>query len=334
MLATERLQGWPYEQPMMTFCPPWAMPFITVFSLFPFRTAQIGWFILSLLLNCFSSIGLWSYFGGQRRKAWIAILVSATFFPMGGAELVGQITPLMLASLTAFLLLLKSERYFIAGVILLGFGFKPHLLYLVLLTMLFWIVKERNWRMLSGALLSYGAASAAALIWNPNSRNYLHRSFDAAVEVPCGVGGVLRSIFGFQHLWLQFLPCFFGVAWLLYYWAKHKREWDWQIHLPLVLLVSVSSSPYCWYHDFILILPALIALAVQGSYRNFYALVAYLVVQVLIVESFGLSEVWASLASALWIAFYCMAKAETKSNGNHVGLGTVALAPGPESFGR
>jgi hypothetical protein len=330
MLAVERLQGWQYGQPMMTFCPPWAMPFLAIAARFPFRAAQAGWFAISLLLNCFSALGLWKYFGGEARKSWIAIFVSATFFPMGGAELVGQITPLMLASLTAFLLLLRSEQYFVAGIILLGLGFKPHLLYLAALAIILWIVRTRHWTMLGGALLSFGAASVAAFAYNPNSRDYFHRSFDSAIEISCGAGGILRSIFGFQHVWLQFLPSALGALWLLYYWTKHRDQWDWRVHLPLVLLVSVGSAPYYWYHDFILVLPAVIALAVRGSYRNFLALVAYLSVQSLIVASFGLSEVWASFASILWIAFYCLANAELKSNGKQAGLGVLTIKPSPE----
>jgi hypothetical protein len=313
MLATERSQGWAYTQPLMTFCPPWGLPILAVMSLPPFRAAQIGWFAISLILNCFSALGLWNYFGGEKRIAWIAVLVCATFIPMGGAEQLGQITPLILASLTAFLLLLRSERYFFAGVILLGFGAKPHLLYLVLLAILFWVVKKRAWTTLAGAAASYGTATIAALVYNPNSQDYLRHTFGAAVEVTCSVGGALRSIFGVQQLWLQFLPCFFGIAWFLSYWVKHRRQWDWQAHLPLLLIVSIASSPYFWFHDFILILPALIAVAVRGGYRSVDTLVAYLVVQGIVVAAFGLSMAWMCVASLLWIAFYFIAKSATPS---------------------
>jgi hypothetical protein len=127
------------------------------------------------------------------------------------------------------------------------------------------------------------------------------------------VGGALRSIFGVQQLWLQFLPCFFGIAWFLSYWVKHRRQWDWQAHLPLLLIVSIASSPYFWFHDFILILPALIAVAVRGGYRSVDTLVAYLVVQGIVVAAFGLSMAWMCVASLLWIAFYFIAKSATPS---------------------
>ena len=293
--------------PVMTFCPPWGMPLIGVMAILPFHLAQTAWFAVSLLLDCFSSLGLWIYFGGKKRKAWIAILIAATFIPMGGAEFVCQITPLMLASLTAFLLLLKSERNFAAGLVLLGFGFKPHLLYLVFLAVLFWIVKTRAWTMAAGAALSYGTALAAAQFYNPNSLDYLHNTVGTALNVSCGLGGALRIVFGAQHVWLQFLPCLLGVAWFLYYWTTHQQRWNWQAHLPLLLVVSVSTSPYCWNHDFILIMPALIAVAVHGAFRSIAVAIAYLVVQA-ITFALGLPAVWASAAGILWIVFYCIAK--------------------------
>src|SRR6202034_837125 len=112
-------------------CPPWSLPLMALAALSPFPTAQIAWLIISVFLNYFSAFGLWNYFGGNSNKAWVTILISLTFIPMGVAELLGQITPLILACLTAFLLLLRSRRPFTAGLFLLGFGLKPHLLYLV-----------------------------------------------------------------------------------------------------------------------------------------------------------------------------------------------------------
>jgi hypothetical protein len=306
-LATGGLNGISTARPQLMLSPPWTLPLVAVMALLPFRTAQIGWFVLCLLLNCFSSIGLWRYFGGEQRRAWIAILIALTFIPMGGAEFMSQITPLMLACLTAFLLLLKSGRHFAAGVMMLGVGFKPHLLYLFLLAVLLWIIQKRAWTMLMGAVAGYGMATLATVLYNPNSMDYFHRSYSFAMEVPCGVGWVLRTIFGVQHSWLQFLPCAFGFAWFLYYWIKHRKHWDWQLHLPLVLVVSISTSPYCWYHDFIFILPALIAMAVHGAYRHPLVPAAYLGVQTMVVVAIELSMAWMCVASLLWIPFYVFA---------------------------
>jgi len=310
-VTAEQLHSAAVAQPQIMLSPPWTLPFVAVMALLPFRAAQMWWLVISLLLNCFSSLGLWIYFGGEKRRAWIAILISLTFIPMGGAEFMSQITPLMLACLTAFLLLLRSERHFTAGVLLLGVGFKPHLLYLVLLAGLFWVIEKRAWTLFAGAFAGYGTATIATLFYNPHSLEYFRHTYRFAIEVPCGVGWILRGIFGMQYSWLQFLPSFFGLTWFLYYWVKHRRQWDWQVHLPLLLVVSVGTSPYFWYHDFILILPALIALAVRGAYRSSSVQATYLGVQGLVVFATTLSPAWMCAASLLWIPFYVFADAAT-----------------------
>jgi len=279
ILAIQHLQGWPYDRPLVMFSPPWSLPLVALITWLPFRSAQACWLPVSILLDCLSALGLWHYFGGERRQAWIALLVMATFFPMGAAELLGQVTPSMLASLTGFLLLQRSKR------------------------------------MLMGAAAGYGAATLIAYWINPNSLDYFGTVFHLAVATSCGVGGVLREVFGFQHAWLQILPSFIGLLWFLFYWRQHGRAWEWRVHFPLLLIVSVSSSPYCWDHDFILILPAVIAVAVQQGYRNFFTMVAYLGVQAIGFAGYGwgFSNALRSAVGILWIPFYLVAVAELGS---------------------
>ena len=39
--------------------------------------------------------------------------------------------------------------------------------------------------------------------------------------------------------WLQFVPAILGGIWAIGYFARHKTQWDWNRHGPLLLLVSV-----------------------------------------------------------------------------------------------
>lgn len=313
MGATEVSLGWPITKLMMMLCPPWSLPIVAVLALPSFETAHSLWRVASIMLNISSSLVLWRYFGGSWQKSWIAILVAATFLPMGAAEFLGQITPLMLGSLTAFLLLLRHEWKFTAGIMLLGFGFKPQLLYLVALAILFWVISRQEWKVLAGGTMSYGVAIGAALLINPNSMDYLQSSYGSAIQTSCGFGGGLRSIFGMQHTWLQFLPSLVGVSWLVYFWARNKDHWNWQMHLPLLLMISICTSPYYWYHDLILILPAMISVAVQVVKPTAALLLAYMVVQAIILLLVHPSAPLMSVASVLWIPFYFFAKSSSNS---------------------
>jgi Glycosyltransferase family 87 len=315
LLAVERSQGWPYPEPFVMLCPPWTLPIVAMIASVPMHVARISWLGSTLILNCFSAMGLWLYFGGARREAWIALVAIATFFPMGGAEYMGQITPLIVASITAFLLLLRSRHDFLAGLALLGFGPKPHLLYLVWLALALWIIRERRWKILAGALASYAATSTAAILYNGQAIDYFHNTYGAAIETACGVGGLLRHTFGMQHTWLQWLPSVVGLAWFAAYWRRHRHTWNWQSHLPLLLAVSVASSPYCWHHDFILITPAIISLAVRQAWRSVPVIICYLLLQTLI--GIGPLKALADTMSSLWILFFWLADSEISLAKNH-----------------
>ncbi len=305
IFAMEKAQGWNYTIPMTTFTPPWSMPLLALAAMAPMGRSRSIWFAISLAIDCGAAVALWRYYGGAARRWWVALLVCASFIVMGVVEFLGQVTPLMLLALTAFLWLTRSKKYFWAGVVLWGLGAKPHLLYLVFLAILLWAVQNRVWSMLAGAMLSYGTAIAVAIAGNANSVHYLSSSVKAALEISCGIGGVLRLIFGVQHQWLQFLPCLVGLAWFAWYWARHGREWDWGEHLPFLLIVSVASSPYCWFHDFVLILPAVMRLAAGRAYRSFYVMLMYLAVQEAVELCYRPNTTaWMCPASLLWIPFY------------------------------
>jgi hypothetical protein len=153
----------------------------------------------------------------------------------------------------------------------------------------------------------------AAIAFNHNVLNCFHGTVSAAMDFPCGVGGVLRSIFGMQHRWLQFLPTAIGTAWFARYWIRNRRGWTWEEHLPLVLLVSLGTAPYSWAHDYILALPTIVALTVAISRTRTDWLVAsglYLVVQYFISNEAGfLSKAWMATASLLWLVLYLIGTA-------------------------
>ena len=115
---------------------------------------------------------------------------------------------------------------------------------------------------------------------------YFRGTVQAAVDTDCAVGGGLRGIFGVQHVWLQFLPSVVGVLWFAFYWKRHRNAWVWEKHLPLLLLVSIGSASYFWVHDFVIAIPALIALAIQVDRARVWHIVTvtYLMVQVVTPE--------------------------------------------------
>jgi len=302
--AIERSLGWIYAQPLMMVNPPYALLLVTPLAMVPFQVAHYGCFAVSLVIEVVCSLALWRYFGGERRLQWIALGVLVTFLPAASSEHYGQVTPLMLGGMTGFLWALRKKKDVLAGACLVLLGLKPHLLYLVLLAILLWSIQSKKWQIPTVALLCSAGASLGAIVYNRNVAGYFRGALPAALEMHCGLGGGLRLIFGLQHEWLQFVPCVFGGAWFPYYWMRHRRTWTWEDQLPLLLLVSIESAAYFWMEDYILALPAVIALAIYAERARALPVVAtlYVVIQMIVVNAGD--SLRACAASALWIVLY------------------------------
>jgi hypothetical protein len=307
VFAIERSIGWTYSEPMRVLYPPWLFPLVALPSLLPFPVAHYCWLAASLILEAVSSIALWRYFGGKREKQWITLVVLATFLPAGKAEHMGQLTPLILAGLVAVLYLLRHKRDFVAGLCLFTLGTKPHIMYLVIIAVLLWSFQNKRWGIPLGAALAIVTSTIAAIAIDPNVTMYFHSAFPAAMDISCGVGGVLRSIFGLQHVWLQFLPTAFGSAWFVSYWIRNRHRWTWEANLPPVLLASIATAPYFWADDFTMAIPAFIALAVVVSRTRTDWLIPsalYFLTQYAIGGIGMPSKAWMATASLLWLVLY------------------------------
>ena len=304
LLAVEQWLGWSHPLPEIMLNPPWTLPFVVPLALMPFQVAHSVWLGISIGLEVACALACWDYFGGDGRKRWIALALVASFLPAASAEHYGQITPLILAGLTGFLFALRGKRYVLAGVCVLILGLKPHLLYLVLLAILLWSIRNKRWSIPVTAVLLVMGLSLATVAYNRTVLDYFGGTVPGALNAPCGVGGFLRSLFGVQHVWLQFSPCVAGMAWLGFDWIRHRRAWNWEERLPLLLLVSIGSAAYFWKHDFVLALPALIALAVRIKRPQIWlaATAGYALVQFVILCAN--TTVHECVASLLWIVLY------------------------------
>lgn len=304
LLTVEQSLGWLHPVPEVMLNPPWTLPFVVPLALAPFPVAHYGWLAISAGLEVVCSLACWRYFGGERRKRWIALALVASFLPAASAEHYGQITPLILAGITGLLFALRGNRKVLAGVCVLVLGLKPHLLYLVLLAILLWSIRTRRWAIPATASLLAIGLSLAAVVYNRNVLGYFRGTVPGALAAPCGVGGLLRSVLGVQHVWLQFVPCVAGMTWFAFYWLRYRREWAWQERLPLLLLVSIGSAAYFWKHDFVLAIPALIAVAARITRPQIWlaATACYALVQFAILSAN--TTVDECVASLLWIVLY------------------------------
>ncbi len=262
LFALQRDYGCPEDRPVMMYNPPWALPFVMPFGALDYGPARLAWLLLHLGLVLFCAAAAWRLFGGPPARRWLAWGLALTFFPTLIALRMGQVAPLMLAGLVGFLYFLRRGLDGAAGLALLPALVKPQLFHLLGLAVLLWAVRERRWWVLGGTAAGLAVATGLALAPNPH---VLRQYADVMTHHPPAeclsptLGAVLRMSFGRQRFWLQFLPPLLGVAWLVPHWLRHRRAWDWQEQLPLLLLVSLLTTSYgAWAFDLVvLLLPVL-----------------------------------------------------------------------------
>ncbi|MGC9083371.1 MAG: hypothetical protein ACP5ME_09355 [Anaerolineae bacterium] len=191
----------------------------------------------------------------------LAVFFGLSFAPTLGVMKAGQITPLMLLAPIGFLYSFRRQRWVLAGAAASLSLIKPHLLYLFLAAVVLDGLAHRRWAVLLGLVGALVVSSGLATLANPQVwGQYVH----ALVHYPPRdwatptLGGLLRLLLGVDRFWLQFLPPALGLLWLLVYWHRHRSNWLWEHHLPILVLVSTVTAAYGWSFDLVVVLVALI----------------------------------------------------------------------------
>lgn len=267
LLVLQHSAGWAGELALVMWNPPWTLAFTLPFSLLSFGAAQFAWLFVHLLLILAATQALAKLYGvasDNCRWQWVAAL---SFVPTVFVLIIGQISPLVFAAMAGFLVLERRRKDFAAGAMLAVVAIKPHLLYLFWPALLLWSFRYRRWQVLLGAAISLLFCALLPLYFDPQVyRHYLELYALEGVITPFHwPAPTLRNIFplllGRGDGWLQSLPTLGGLAWLGYYWQRHKAQWQWPEQLPVILLVSVTTSFFAWTYDQVVLLPALIEVA-------------------------------------------------------------------------
>lgn len=91
------------------------------------------------------------------------------------------------------------------------------------------------------------------------------------------IGTILRFSIDRHAMWLQFFPMAAATVWALWYFRRNRGNWSWHTHGSLLIFVSVLASPYSWFTDQAILLPALLQaahVARKGSLLVFFALLS------------------------------------------------------------
>jgi len=256
------------ETPLMMFNPPWTLVFIMPFAQPSFAIGRLMWFVLGLSLVILCADAIWRIYGGAPERRWLAWIVGLSFVPTLQVLQMGQIGPLMLLGIVGFLYCIDKSGW-AAGIATVLIAIKPHLFGVFAAALFLWTLQQRRWTVFAGAALTVTIIMACLLgadshlidqYWHTMT---VHSPRDCRTPI---LGSLLRVLFGPEQFWLQVIPQVVGLVWVGIYWYRRRNHWDWAEELPLLVLVSLLTTPYgAWPFDLVVLLLPVIEIAARAQ---------------------------------------------------------------------
>jgi hypothetical protein len=321
MFSLQKQLGWDQPYPLMMFNPPWLLTVAMPFSMIAYPFSRFLWFIFELFILFIAADLLWKTFSGNPNQRWIAWLVVLSFGPTLQTLKLGQVSPFITLGLAGFLFFLDKEKPFWAGVMASFCSIKPQLLYLFFIALLFWIIKEKKWLVLLGIISGiFFSLLPAVLVNHKLILQYLYAIPNQQLTfwVTATIGSTLRLIFGEELFFLQFIPSLLGLAWLIYFWIKNAKVWNWKKHLPILILISIVTTSYGWAFDLSVLVVSIIPVVViylhsRLNFRTGMLIVAYGSASLL--NTFlSMEQHWFWWLSSFFLVLYLLANHWLKNN--------------------
>jgi hypothetical protein len=305
VFALEKTQGYSPARPLIMRNPPWAL-FLAAPLGFPSPLPGLLLWTLAAAACVFVSARLLNIPPRDRAFAFL-------FAPALASICTGQSSPFLLLGFSLFLYL-HSRRPFLAGASLLLMAIKPHLFLVFWAVLLIDCVYRRSFLILAGGISALAAATAFAISADPHIwQHYFAMLAQARLDhefVPT-LSILLRLLIDRKADWIQLIPSCLALVWGTWYYARHRSEWNWQTHGMLVILVAVLVSPYSWFPDEIVLLPAL-ALVFTSAQKRKYSLQILVAINCLLILALLVAHIplttgiyfWTPLA---WLTWYLYA---------------------------
>ncbi len=263
--SIEEHLGRPDSEHLIMLNPPWALPLALPTGLLPFRIAQTLWLWASILITLYSVRLLWTLYAGAERVPSALWLVIALFLPMYVQFAIGQIGAFVLLGIAGFLYAQYYKHNVMAGLSLFLIALKPHLAFLIWVILVLWILQQRKWRIAWTFAIVMSCAVAIACVLDASVFQHYSEMW-ATTRVIWNKTPTFSGFLCYLMLsrrWIAFIPFWIALVWGILYWRKHRKKWDWIEQTPLLLLVSVAASPYSWFFDQIILIPAIVQLTAE-----------------------------------------------------------------------
>ncbi len=255
----ERAAGREDNQPLLVMRnPPVAFFLALPLGLVGPKTGLILW---SLVLLAFFSMSIWILWLIHGRPGSRFHLFGYVFAPAVACLMAGQFGIFLLLGVVLFLYFHQSRPFF-AGAALLFCALKPHLFLPFAAALLLWTASRQAYRILAGfsiALLASCSLSYSLDIHAWSQYSQMMRAGGVLNEPVPVLSVCFRLLVDRNAVWLQFLPEAAACAWALWYFWTRRNRWNWMDQGLVLLLVSAVCTPFGWFTDEAMLLPAVLA---------------------------------------------------------------------------
>ncbi len=261
--------------------PPFLAWLFVPFSMLPYGISFAAWSILGLLLLAGSVYLL------KPDQPWRPILLALTWFPVFASVSFGQNALLSLFILSSVTLLWKTDRRFLAGLVLGLLMYKPQL---TLGIALLWLLRyRRDWTALAGLSLSTLALATLSFGFLPQaSLAYVHFARNVLPDLPAWQNFPIWHLHTVRGFWRMLLPfdiisdLLTLVCATLGLWAYWKLVKSDNLSKPLAfsaaICLTIWITPHAMIYDWVVLLIPAILLWIEMPTRHnelevFYTLI-------------------------------------------------------------
>ena len=181
-----------------------------------------------------------------------------------------------------------------------------------------WGLRDRRLLVIGGLVAAILGGTLISMIFRPSILhdyiNFLQTAPVTNWRVPTA-GFWLRAIWGQDLVIYQFAPLVFGLIWLLIYYWRRRAEWHWLHQISWISLVSLTTTPFAWSHDQVILIPALIEAVVlynkhiRTTSTKILMLTAWIILNVLLfLTHLSHDDSWFVWQTPLFLLFYAAVK--------------------------
>jgi len=260
----EQSLGFPGEHPIVPREPPWFLWTTLPFGMLPPMWAWAIWLSFSVISLMVSAHLCWRLQGWQPSDRRMFVCATWLFAPVLACLSSSQLGFMLLLGVMLFMWF-EGRSDFWAGASLLLMAIKPQLFSIIWVVLLLWVMDRKRWSVAFGALSALAFASGIAILIDSNVFANWYRG--VFIEEPIApllipsLAGIFRALFFRRALWMQFVPAALGMAWVVRYYLRNRENWNWRTHGLGLLPVCLLVTPYEWFSDEVIVLPALLQVA-------------------------------------------------------------------------